>query len=258
MSSIFVGVPQSHLAGSAILVVVLVLAFFIMFGKEQVSFGQKVGIVLVMLLMALPTILLTLFQLNCVVTGAGNGRWWCSGYAWLVTALIVVYCVLLVVAAVLSFSKSQSILAGDGFAASAGLYNSMAQEFFANMEGGEGAPPGMPKPPSDVFPEAEEAAGPAAATGPASRRRPMPAPPAHMAAETFTTGGVKRPADAFQGAAGPVMKRPADAFQGAASGIKRLGDGFQGGPSTPPPPMPPADAALPPFEGFTSKPYASV
>jgi len=49
--------------------------------------------------------LVTLFQLTCMVTGAGfkNQRWWCSGYAWLVSALIILYSILLVVMTVLSF-----------------------------------------------------------------------------------------------------------------------------------------------------------
>jgi hypothetical protein len=143
IASIFVGVPQSHLAGTAILLVIIALSIFILFGKEQISVGEKVGIVLVMLLMALPTILLTLFQLNCVVTGAGSKgqRWWCDAYAWLVAVLIVVYCVLLVVAAVLSFSKSQSILSEENFTVRKHHANAAAREHFANVSGGDAAAP---------------------------------------------------------------------------------------------------------------------
>jgi len=137
LSDVFMGVPQSKLAGVTILLTIAIIAIFILAGKEKITFGQKIATVLLLVILALPTILLTLFQLNCVVTGTGKGgRYpWCGWYAWLVAVLIVLYCVMLVVVSLTSFASSQSVLAGVSPAASA---DAMAREFFANMEAAEG------------------------------------------------------------------------------------------------------------------------
>lgn len=139
LSDVFMGVPQSKLAGVTILLTIAIIAIFILAGKEKITFGQKIATVLLLVILALPTILLTLFQLNCVVTGTGKGgRYpWCGWYAWLVAALIVLYCVMLVVVSLTSFASSQSILADVSPAVSA---DAMAREFFANMEAAEGEP----------------------------------------------------------------------------------------------------------------------
>jgi hypothetical protein len=247
LTNVFLGVPQSHLAGLAILLVILTLAFFILFGKEKISFGQKLAIVLLMFLMALPTILVTLFQLTCVVTGAGfkNQRPWCSLYAWLVTALIVAYCVLMVVAAVLSFSKSQSILSQTGFPFDVAGFNNMTKEYFANM------------------PEEEQAI---------VQAKMIEAVAPKEAAERFT-GPATKPAERFTGAAAaaitaaaakpagrPAAPRVAETFVNAAHPTQAEHYANANPPATKGPVMGPAmGAAAPPaFEGFNgSAEYAS-
>ena len=110
--NLFFGVPQSKYAGVAILVSLAAVGLAILFSKERVPISQKLVVVGLLFLLSLPAMLVTLFQLTCMVTGAGfkNQRWdWCSGYAWLVSALIILYSILLVVMTVLSFvSEKQS------------------------------------------------------------------------------------------------------------------------------------------------------
>jgi len=109
--NLFFGVPQSKYAGVAILVSLAAVGLAILFSKERVPVSQKLIVVGLLFLLSLPAMLVTLFQLTCMVTGAGfkNQRWWCSGYAWLVSALIILYSILLVVMTVLSFvSEKQS------------------------------------------------------------------------------------------------------------------------------------------------------
>jgi len=141
LRSIFASVPQSKLAGITILVTLVVISIFILAGKDKISFGQKVAIVLLLILLALPTILLTLFQINCVVTGAGmsNQRWWCSLYAWIVAALIVLYCVMLVIVSITSFAQGENLLAKDALQAE----NILTREYFENMEANEEFPKDM-------------------------------------------------------------------------------------------------------------------
>jgi hypothetical protein len=99
---IFIGVPQSKYASIAVLVALGAVAFAMVFGKEEVPIGQKFLFVLLLFVIALPSVLLSLFQLTCMVTGAGlkNQRWWCGAYAWIGTIFMIIYSVLIVVVAI--------------------------------------------------------------------------------------------------------------------------------------------------------------
>jgi len=159
LTSVFVGVPQSKLAGVAILVAVIVVALSILFGREPIPMTQKFVIVLVMFLLALPAILLSLFQINCLVTGAGftNQRWWCSLYAWVISIMVVFYCVMLVVVGMLSYADNQKVVAQEKFRNMQRFTNRMAEGFFA--EAGASAMKGVSpeaaavKPPTMPLPD---------------------------------------------------------------------------------------------------------
>lgn len=100
--NIFVGVPQSKFAALALLVALLVVSVAMLVGKSSVPLGQRIVFVVLMALIALPSVLLSLFQLTCFVTGAGakNQRWWCTAYAWIGTGLIVFYSAFVVIVGV--------------------------------------------------------------------------------------------------------------------------------------------------------------
>lgn len=110
--SIFTGVPQSKYAGLAVILAIGVVSVAILFGKESMPLSQKIGAILLLILVSAPGILFSLFQLTCLVTGAGvrNQRWWCSLYAWIITALLIVYAVLLVAISVLSISTGSKVI----------------------------------------------------------------------------------------------------------------------------------------------------
>jgi len=102
--SVFVGVPQSRYAALAILLAIVIVALVILFGRDSVPISQKFGFIFLVFLVSLPGLALSLFQLTCIVTGSGfkNKRWWCSMYAWVISAFMIFYAVLLVLAAVMS------------------------------------------------------------------------------------------------------------------------------------------------------------
>lgn len=136
---IFLGVPQSKYAGLAILLAISVVAFAILVGKEPIPMGQKFMFILIMFLVSLPGLLLTLFQLTCLVTGSGlkNQRWWCSAYAWIGAALIILYSVILVGAGIMSLVNGSSIIKDlaemDQSNAARDEANRMAKEMFENL-----------------------------------------------------------------------------------------------------------------------------
>lgn len=152
--SVFFGVPQSKYAGMAILVSLAAVALSVLFGKERVPFSQKLVVVLLLVLLSLPAILVTLFQLTCLVTGAGfrNQRWWCSGYAWLISAVVILYSVLLVVMTVISFSADKQMQEIEKFYMTREGFQEMAEEYFEEEKEGEMEEPSMVTPTMPIVP----------------------------------------------------------------------------------------------------------
>jgi hypothetical protein len=111
LMDIFVGVPQSKYAGAAILLSLLVVSGAILIGRDALPLSQKFAFILLIFLVSLPGLLMTLFQLTCLVTGSNNGKsWWCGAYSWFISALLIIYSVLLVTIAVLSLASSGKVL----------------------------------------------------------------------------------------------------------------------------------------------------
>ena len=136
-NSIFMGAPQSKYAGMAVIFAIIVVSVSILFGKDSLPLSQKLGAILLLIIVSAPGILFSLFQLTCLVTGAGfrNQRWWCSVYAWIITALLVVYSVLLISIAILSISTNSKVISDltnynvENFANSMTTANEIAGNF---------------------------------------------------------------------------------------------------------------------------------
>jgi len=135
---IFVGVPQSKYASYAIIASLIVVSLAILFSRQEVPLGQKFSLILIIVLVSLPGILLTLFQLTCLVTGTGPNKKtvWCGWYAWLVSILTIVYCVLLIMVAVISMSTKGDILKDLKLESMANVdkFNNMTENFFLKHE----------------------------------------------------------------------------------------------------------------------------
>ena len=144
---IFIGVPQSKYAAMATLAAVLAVAVAMLMGKDSVSMGQKFVVMLVMFLFALPGLLLSLFQLTCLVTGtgAGNKKWWCGAYAWIGTIISFLWALVIITVAVISIKKGTSVEAelaaagAEGFSdmkaaaeAARKMADKAANEYFAD------------------------------------------------------------------------------------------------------------------------------
>jgi uncharacterized membrane protein len=152
LSSIFVGVPQSRYAAMAILFAVVVVALTILFGRESIPLSQKFGFVLLVLLVSLPGIAMSLFQMTCIVSGSNNGKsWWCSWYAWILSALMIFYAIVLIASAVVALttgnvSSQSQTEAFDDMNKNKMAAQVLAENFFAgNATSDESAP----KPPAD-------------------------------------------------------------------------------------------------------------
>jgi hypothetical protein len=123
VSNIFIGTPQSFYAGIAVLISFIVVSIAIIFGKTKLSVSNKIGAILLLLVVSAPGVLFSLFQLTCLVTGSGrnNQRWWCSVYAWIISALLIVYSILVVAISIMSIITRKNIekFADSNFSTSA-------------------------------------------------------------------------------------------------------------------------------------------
>jgi ABC-type multidrug transport system fused ATPase/permease subunit len=128
----FVGVPQSRWAGYAILVAIVAVALSILFGKEHISIGKRVMIIVIMFLFALPTIAIVLFQLTCLVNGTSKAPF-CGWYAWIVAVLTIIYCILLIIVAITVKSSDKHAEEAEKFSMSFQDANVMAKKL---MNGG--------------------------------------------------------------------------------------------------------------------------
>jgi len=134
--SAFVGVSASKYSAIAIALSILFVSLAMLIGKESIPLGQKLLAVMLMILFSLPAIALTLMQITCMVTGAGlqGQRWWCSIYAWVMAAFIILYSVMLVAVAILAMVGEKEAKTAEAFGASMESANAMAHNTFAAVE----------------------------------------------------------------------------------------------------------------------------
>lgn len=121
----FVGVPQSRWAGYAILAAIIAVSLAVLFGKERVPLKMRLLIIFFMILVSLPTIVLVLFQLTCLVNGTKKAPY-CGWYAWVIAAITIVYCVLLIFVAITSKMSDQTANKVETFAAEMDTANEAA------------------------------------------------------------------------------------------------------------------------------------
>ena len=100
----FIGTVQSRYAGIAMFAAVIAISLMILLTDTEISIGNRIAIVFLMILMAAFPILISLFELTCIVTGGKKNSKYnlCHIFAWFVTVIIIIYCFMLIIAAVLS------------------------------------------------------------------------------------------------------------------------------------------------------------
>lgn len=183
MLNLFVGSAPSKYAAVAIFGAIAVVSITMLLGKEPVPLGQKLAMVLLVFLISLPGILLTLFQMTCIVTGAGfrgkgsplGKRWWCSIYAWVISGLLILYSVFLIIAAITTLATGEKTMKDIAVADAETFENRMkeatqqAVQHFATQkaEVGDASAPMVPVAPAvpavPTVPAAPASAAPASA-----------------------------------------------------------------------------------------------
>ena len=106
ISDIFFGSTQSKYAGVALFMTILILCLIILFSNSKIPIGERFLFVLFILIISIPSILMSLFELTCIVTGGNyTTRWWCWLLAWVISVIIIIYCVLIIISMFISISN---------------------------------------------------------------------------------------------------------------------------------------------------------
>ena len=132
----FIGTQQSKYAAVAIIIALVAISLSILLGADKISIGQKFIFVFIVLLMSLPSILYTLFQMSCLVTGASgkSGNWWCGAFAWFLVAIVVIYTFLVVIVAIMSIINKKNMIETEEFYSNKEMYENAALEFIKEEE----------------------------------------------------------------------------------------------------------------------------
>ena len=107
----FVGTQQSKYASIAMITTLLVICIAILVTNTDIPVGNRIGVVLFILLSIFP-VAISLFELTCIVTGGRNTKTnLCYYWAWFVTIIIAIYCFILIIVTISSmFTYKKAML----------------------------------------------------------------------------------------------------------------------------------------------------
>lgn len=154
-SDYFIGTSQSRYAFFAIFTALVSICIAIIFTNSDISLPKRMLVVLFLLFVSIFPVGISLFELTCMVNGGKtkSGLSLCSSYAWVVTAMIVIYCFFLVIATIVSMftykkavskieleKHTNTISSNDANTIAQNMIGSDDKDFSSEMVGGQ---PGM-------------------------------------------------------------------------------------------------------------------
>lgn len=103
MIEYLIGSAQSRYAGIAIFFAILAICIAILFTNTDISIGNRIGVVIFIILMSIFPVMISLFELTCIVTGAGDKPYnLCNMFAWFIAVIIIIYCFILIIMTITS------------------------------------------------------------------------------------------------------------------------------------------------------------
>jgi hypothetical protein len=106
LSDVFLGSEQSKYAGIALFITILIICLAILFTSSKIPIEQRLVFVIFILIITIPSVLMSLFELTCIVTGGNyNTRWWCWALAWVLAIMIIFYCIMIIISLFISMTN---------------------------------------------------------------------------------------------------------------------------------------------------------
>ena len=133
LSDVFLGSEQSKYAGIALFITILIICLSILFTSSKIPIGQRLLFVVFIIIISIPSILMSLFELTCIVTGGNyNTRWWCWLLAWVLAVMIIIYCIMIIISLFISMSNYD--LANEKYKEAQGIDSTYAPAYRENAE----------------------------------------------------------------------------------------------------------------------------
>jgi len=150
---VFFGTPQSLYASYAILAAIITICITILLTGTDLTLGNRFLFIFLVVLMLIPSVFLTLFQITCMVTGGNkNTRWWCWLYAWIMSVFIIIYCVFVIIVSFTSlFTYTNAITKVEHYENQYAMNQETSNEYAKSMienfeDSNNDLPPGLPPP----------------------------------------------------------------------------------------------------------------
>lgn len=94
----FFGSTQSQFTAYAIFAAVISICISIILTGTDMTIGNRFLLIFFVILAVLPSILLMLLQITCMVTGGNkDDHWWCWLYSWLIAIFVIIYCIFVII-----------------------------------------------------------------------------------------------------------------------------------------------------------------
>jgi len=107
--NMFTSSKQSKYMALALVAMYLALSVAVFSSPSTIPSWGKISIVLGFLITLIPSTLLSLLQVNCIVEGSSQ-RPWCSFYAWIVVAMVIIIAVLTIFMSVSAVISGEDVL----------------------------------------------------------------------------------------------------------------------------------------------------
>jgi len=94
----FFGSTQSQFTAYAIFAAIASICISIILTGTDMTIGNRFLLIFFVILAVLPSILLMLLQITCMVTGGSeHDRWWCWLYSWIIAIFVIIYCIFVII-----------------------------------------------------------------------------------------------------------------------------------------------------------------
>jgi len=94
----FFGSTQSQFTAYAIFAAIISICISIILSGTDMTIGNRFLLIFFVILAVLPSILLMLLQITCMVTGGNkDDHWWCWLYSWIIAIFVIIYCIFVVI-----------------------------------------------------------------------------------------------------------------------------------------------------------------
>lgn len=101
LSQLLVGSSQSKTAAIAIIIAFIAISLSILLNEIDLNLTERLGLIGIIILFALPSILFGLIDLTCISTKTYE-KSFCWYYGWFISIIVIIICILIVFSAIMS------------------------------------------------------------------------------------------------------------------------------------------------------------